>query len=117
MQLVVMAAVLGMTVLGQNCRPSCRPTNMTIHVKSCDKPQSINTVVCEGDCFQSEPVDPTVRPKQTTCHGVWSYEEKHFEGCPVGVVYPVAHSCECSMCQSTDIDCDRILRDVRSCHS
>ena len=54
--------------------------------------------------------EPTIlgdRPQQMTCSGDWAYEVKHFEGCQDGVTYPVARSCKCSMCQSSNTDCER----------
>ncbi|CAL8378834.1 unnamed protein product [Arctogadus glacialis] len=112
MQLVVMAAVLAMTWADQPCSFTCRPTPTTIAVKSCVRTESINTTMCEGQCYQEDPMDPGERPQQYTCSGDWDYEVKHFEGCLEGVLYPVARSCKCSLCQSSNTDCQRVLRDV-----
>ncbi|XP_059927299.1 gonadotropin subunit beta-1-like isoform X1 [Gadus macrocephalus] len=154
MQLVVMAAVLAMTWADQPCSFTCRPTPTTIAVKSCVRTESINTTMCEGQCYQEvstaprlnpqphpptcvcwpttiqgkdskqrrrprlmsfgrqDPMDLGERPQQYTCSGDWDYEVKHFEGCLEGVLYPVARSCKCSLCQSSNTDCQRVLWDV-----
>nr|AQU42662.1 follicle-stimulating hormone beta subunit [Merluccius merluccius] len=116
MQLVVMAALLAMTVGGQGCRFVCRPVNFTINATVCDKHRSIVTTICEGQCFQMDPIYKLYRPQQKTCNGDWSYETKHFEDCPVGFSYPVARSCNCAMCQGGNTQCEMFLDEVPTCH-
>lgn len=53
--------------------------------------------------------------EQTVCNGDWTYEVKHIEGCPVGVSYPVATSCQCAPCNSWNTYCGRFHGDVPGC--
>ncbi|XP_022054005.2 follitropin subunit beta [Acanthochromis polyacanthus] len=118
MRLVVMAAVL-MVAEGRSCGFGCRPTNISIPVESCGSVESVFTTVCSGQCYHEDPIyiGDDDWPEQQVCGGDWSYEVKHFSGCPVPVSYPVAKSCRCSMCDSGNTDCGRFDGDVPSCSS
>nr|AGS55583.1 follicle-stimulating hormone beta subunit [Anoplopoma fimbria] len=120
MQLVVMAAVLGMVAAGQDCCFSCRLTNCRIPVESCGRTVFIDTTICEGQCFNRDPVytSPQHRHEYDTCNGDWSYEVKHIDGCPDGVTYPVARNCKCNVCNPNEsTDCEGFPGDVSSCLS
>lgn len=53
--------------------------------------------------------------EQKICNGDWSYEIKHFQGCPVAVTYPVARNCKCAACNVGNTHCGRFFGDVSSC--
>ncbi|XP_017269697.1 follitropin subunit beta [Kryptolebias marmoratus] len=116
MQLVVMAALLVLAEVGHGCSFICHLKNVSIPVESCGTIKFIHTTICEGRCYQEDPiydnhVDP---PEQHICNGDWSYEVKHIDGCPVGVTYPVARSCHCTTCNTESTDCGRLHADICS---
>ncbi|KAM7424549.1 hypothetical protein PAMA_000750 [Pampus argenteus] len=123
MQLVVMAAVMALAGAQlQGCSLDCHLTNISILVESCGITESIFTTICEGQCYQEDPVyiSPYGREeseKEKSCNGDWSYEVKHIEGCPVGVTYPVARNCKCAVCNTGNVYCGRFSGDTPNCLS
>ncbi|XP_061830831.1 gonadotropin subunit beta-1 [Nerophis lumbriciformis] len=111
MQLVVMATVLALAGAMQTCSLDCNPRNVSIAVESCGKTKFVLTTICEGQCYNKDSVYevPVDVSKQNVCNGDWSYEVKHFEGCPVAVTYPVAKNCACTTCNHDDTDCGHVL--------
>uniref|UniRef100_A0A1A8SMR5 Glycoprotein hormone subunit beta domain-containing protein n=1 Tax=Nothobranchius rachovii TaxID=451742 RepID=A0A1A8SMR5_9TELE len=107
MQLVVMAALLVLAEVGQGCSVICHLKNVSIPVESCGITTLIHTTVCEGRCFYRDPIyDNNVdKPEVNTCNGDWSYEVEHIDGCPLGVTYPVARSCNCTACNTESTFC------------
>uniref|UniRef100_A0A4W6ES21 Glycoprotein hormone subunit beta domain-containing protein n=1 Tax=Lates calcarifer TaxID=8187 RepID=A0A4W6ES21_LATCA len=55
--------------------------------------------------------------EQRVCNGDWSYEVTHIKGCPVGVTYPVARNCECTVCNAGNTYCGRFPGDISTCLS
>ncbi|XP_029984533.1 follitropin subunit beta [Sphaeramia orbicularis] len=119
MQLVVMATMLAVAGAGHDCGIGCHPTNISIPVESCGSVELIYTTICAGQCFHKDPVYIGLHdwPEQKTCNGDWSYEVKHIRGCPIGVTYPVARSCQCSACNTGNTFCGPLAGDVQSCMS
>ncbi|XP_076589281.1 follitropin subunit beta [Chaetodon auriga] len=119
MQLVVMAAVLALAGAGQDCSIGCRPTNISIPVESCGSTEFVYTTICAGHCYLEDPVYMGHHdwPEQKICNGDWSYEVKYIKGCPVGVTYPVARTCQCTACNGEDTYCGRFPGLVPSCPS
>ncbi|XP_059210377.1 gonadotropin subunit beta-1-like [Centropristis striata] len=119
MQLVVMAAMLALAGAGRSCSFGCHLTNARIPVESCGRTEFIHTTICVGQCYNEDPVyiGNDDWPEQRTCNGDWTYEVKHIKGCPVGVTYPVARSCECTACDTGNTYCGRFHGDISSCLS
>ncbi|XP_049574457.1 follitropin subunit beta [Syngnathus scovelli] len=119
MQLVVMATVLALALAGtaKHCSLGCTPRNITIPVESCGRTEYVNTIICEGQCYNEDPVylSPVKETKQKVCDGNWSYEVKYIRGCSVGVTYPVAKSCQCTSCNEDYTDCGRVPWVMPSC--
>ncbi|XP_075874832.1 gonadotropin subunit beta-1-like [Nelusetta ayraudi] len=117
MQLVVMAAVLALAGAGQGCIFGCRPTNISMFVESCGSTEQVFTTICEGQCYQKDPVYRGYGdlPEQRVCNGDWTIEVTHIKGCPVAVSYPVAKSCTCTTCNSQNSYCGRFHGEVPSC--
>ncbi|XP_061671203.1 gonadotropin subunit beta-1-like [Syngnathoides biaculeatus] len=107
MQLVVMVTVLALVGVSNSCSFGCSQQGVSIPVESCGKIEYVNTTVCEGHCYNKDPVyySPVHRNKQYVCNGVWIYENKLIEGCSVGVTYPVAKNCTCTSCNGDDTYC------------
>ncbi|CAK6974923.1 gonadotropin subunit beta-1-like [Scomber scombrus] len=115
MQLVVMVAVLAMAGVGQGCSFECHPKNVSIPVESCGSTEFIITTICEGQCYHRDPVYG--QEEQQICSGDWFYDVKHFDGCPVGVTYPVARHCACTACNTGNTYCGRLPGYIPSCPS
>ncbi|XP_077569986.1 follitropin subunit beta [Stigmatopora nigra] len=112
MQLVVMATLLGLAGASKHCNLGCSLKNFKLQVTSCNKTAIINTTSCAGQCYQEDPVyySPKEQPKQNICTAKWVYEKKNIGNCPIGVTYPVAKSCHCTLCNEVETDCDRLNR-------
>ncbi|KAF7662023.1 hypothetical protein LDENG_00249080 [Lucifuga dentata] len=119
MQLVVMAAVLALAEAERVCSLNCRPTNISITVESCGSIEPVYTTICAGNCYHEDwdYISDDVVNKQKICNGDWSYEVKYIKGCPVGVTYPVARNCMCTMCDPTSTHCGRFPVNIPSCLS
>nr|BAU22084.1 follicle-stimulating hormone beta subunit [Epinephelus akaara] len=119
MQLVVMAAVLALAGAGPGCHSDCHLTSISIPVESCGHTEYIYTTICEGQCYHKDPVyiGPDDWAEQKVCNGDWTYEVKHFQGCPVGVTYPVARNCKRTACNAGNTYCGRFPGDISSCLS
>ncbi|XP_073320838.1 gonadotropin subunit beta-1-like [Pagrus major] len=117
MQLVVMAAVLVLAGAGQGCRFGCLPISVSMPVESCGSNEFIHTTICAGQCYNEDPVYISHHDwaEQRTCNGDWSYEVKHIDGCPVAITYPVARSCECTVCDTGNMDCGRFPGNIPKC--
>uniref|UniRef100_A0A4W6ETB8 Glycoprotein hormone subunit beta domain-containing protein n=2 Tax=Lates calcarifer TaxID=8187 RepID=A0A4W6ETB8_LATCA len=119
MQLVVMAAVLAVAGAGQGCSFGCHLTNISIPVESCGGTEFVYTTICAGQCYHEDPVyiGHDDWAEQRVCNGDWSYEVTHIKGCPVGVTYPVARNCECTVCNAGNTYCGRFPGDISTCLS
>ncbi|CAN9506636.1 unnamed protein product [Ophioblennius macclurei] len=122
MQLVVMVAALGLLAaarLGSGFGFGCHPRHLSISVTSCGLTKCVNTTICEGQCFQQDQnfVSPRVRVPQKICNGDWSNELTFIEGCPLGVTYPVARNCRCTLCNPVNTECERFRGASLSCLS
>ncbi|XP_077375012.1 gonadotropin subunit beta-1-like [Festucalex cinctus] len=111
MQLVVMATVLALAGASKRCSFGCSLQNVSIPVESCGKTEYVYTTICEGYCYNEDPVymSPVKRAKQYVCNGDWiTYEVKYIRGCSEGVTYPVAKNCQCTSCDEDNTDCGRV---------
>ncbi|KAM3625109.1 uncharacterized protein V6R79_006934 [Siganus canaliculatus] len=117
MQLVVMATVLALLGARQGSSYSCHPVNISIPVESCGNIECISTTICAGQCYHEDPVyiGNDDWAEQKVCSGEWSYETKHFEGCPVPVTYPVARNCKCAACNAGNTYCGRFTGRMPTC--
>uniref|UniRef100_A0A672JHU6 Glycoprotein hormone subunit beta domain-containing protein n=1 Tax=Salarias fasciatus TaxID=181472 RepID=A0A672JHU6_SALFA len=119
MQLVVMVTVVLGLLAGarRGCGFGCHPTNLSISVTSCGLTKCVNTTICEGQCYQKDLnyIRPILRVQQEICNGDWSDEVTYIEGCPVGVTYPVARNCRCTLCNPVNTECERFRGAALSC--
>uniref|UniRef100_A0A3Q2DCV9 Glycoprotein hormone subunit beta domain-containing protein n=1 Tax=Cyprinodon variegatus TaxID=28743 RepID=A0A3Q2DCV9_CYPVA len=106
MQFVVMAVVLSLAEMG--CF-SCYLRNVGIPVKGCNQTVCVQTKMCEGLCYNKDSAIEInhVAPEHEICNGEWTYAEKHVDGCPESIVYPVATKCNCTTCNIEDTECSR----------
>ncbi|XP_058237835.1 follitropin subunit beta isoform X1 [Hemibagrus wyckioides] len=126
---VAMVLLLPMLVwAGTECKARCRLTNLSITVESdeCGSYITINTTACAGLCQTQvqerayrSPMAPYI---QNTCNFKdWTYETIQLPGCAPGVdssfTYPVALSCECSLCNTEVTDCGAFSMQPNSCHT
>ncbi|XP_062375197.1 lutropin subunit beta [Sardina pilchardus] len=93
--------------------PHCELVNATVSVEKAGCPRCLvfQTTICQGHCLTKEPVykSPFSMVSQHVCtYGNFRYETVQLPDCDNGVdpsvSYPVALSCECSLC-SMDTDC------------
>ncbi|XP_073693183.1 follitropin subunit beta [Garra rufa] len=127
MRFVVMVMLLpALMRAGSECRSSCRLTNISITVESeeCGSCITIDTTACAGLCKTQDRVyrSAMMQYYQNTCNfREWTYETYEFKGCPAGAdsvfTYPVALSCECSMCNSDITDCGVLSHQMTSCNA
>ncbi|XP_077419553.1 gonadotropin subunit beta-1-like [Vanacampus margaritifer] len=111
MQLVVMATVLALAGASKHCSSGCSLKNVSIPVESCGITEWVYTTICEGYCYNEDPVymSPGKRAEQKVCNDKWTtYEVKYISGCPEGVSYPVAKDCKCNSCDEDNTDCGRV---------
>nr|BCF74550.1 luteinizing hormone beta subunit [Sardinops melanostictus] len=104
---------LSALVLPSQCFP-CEPFNTTVSVEKlgCPRCLLIQTAICHGHCLTKEPVykSPFSMVSQHVCtYGNLRYETVELPDCDNGVdpvvSYPVALSCECSLCSMDTSDC------------
>uniref|UniRef100_A0AAR2KLZ1 Glycoprotein hormone subunit beta domain-containing protein n=2 Tax=Pygocentrus nattereri TaxID=42514 RepID=A0AAR2KLZ1_PYGNA len=92
----------------------CEPINETVSVEKegCPKCLVFQTTICSGHCLTKEPVYKS--PFSTIYQHVCTYRDVRYEtvrlpDCPPGVdphvTYPVALSCDCSLCTMDTSDC------------
>ncbi|KAG9275034.1 lutropin subunit beta [Astyanax mexicanus] len=92
----------------------CEPVNETVSVEKegCPKCLVFQTTICSGHCLTKEPVYKS--PFSTIYQHVCTYRDVRYEivrlpDCPPGVdphvTYPVALSCDCSLCTMDTSDC------------
>nr|XP_033777084.1 lutropin subunit beta-like [Geotrypetes seraphini] len=109
-QLLFLAAVLS-AVQGS---PTCYLTNTTISAEKDGCPYCVTTVatICSGSCLTKDKVFKSVLSPMN--QRICTYQEIRYESirlpsCPPDVdpfyTYPVAVSCECSMCKTEYTDC------------
>ncbi|XP_015217931.2 lutropin subunit beta isoform X1 [Lepisosteus oculatus] len=93
---------------------SCEPVNETVSVEKDGCPQCLvfRTSICSGHCLTKEPVykSPLAMIYQHVCtYRDVKYETIRLPGCAPGVdphvTYPVALSCDCSLCTMDTSDC------------
>ncbi|XP_076831443.1 lutropin subunit beta [Brachyhypopomus gauderio] len=94
--------------------PPCEPVNETVSVEKegCPKCLVFQTSICSGHCLTKEPVYKS--PFSTIYQHVCTYRDVRYEtirlpDCPPGVdphvTYPVALSCDCTLCTMDTSDC------------
>ncbi|XP_017317867.1 gonadotropin subunit beta-2 isoform X1 [Ictalurus punctatus] len=94
--------------------PHCEPVNETVSVEKdgCPKCLVFQTAICSGHCFTKEPVYKS--PFSSIYQHVCTYRDVRYEtvrlpdcrpGVDPHVTYPVALSCECSLCTMDTSDC------------
>ncbi|KAK1791065.1 hypothetical protein P4O66_002107 [Electrophorus voltai] len=92
----------------------CELVNETVSVEKegCPKCLVFQTTICSGHCLTKEPVYKS--PFSTIYQHVCTYRDVRYEtirlpDCPPGVdphvTYPVALSCDCSLCTMDTSDC------------
>ncbi|XP_029621040.1 gonadotropin subunit beta-2 [Salmo trutta] len=92
----------------------CQPINQTVSLEKegCPTCLVIQTPICSGHCVTKEPVFKS--PFSTVYQHVCTYRDVHYEtirlpDCPPWVdphvTYPVALSCDCSLCNMDTSDC------------
>ncbi|XP_030628318.1 lutropin subunit beta [Chanos chanos] len=92
----------------------CEPVNETVSVEKegCPKCLVFQTSICSGHCLTKEPVYKS--PFSTVYQHVCTYRDVRYEtlrlpDCPPGVdphvTFPVALSCDCSLCTMDTSDC------------
>nr|AHK05982.1 luteinizing hormone beta subunit [Hemibagrus nemurus] len=92
----------------------CEPINETVSVEKdgCPKCLVFQTSICSGHCFTKEPVYKS--PFSSIYQHVCTYRDVRYEtvrlpdchpGVDPHVTYPVALSCECSLCTMDTSDC------------
>ncbi|XP_065114099.1 lutropin subunit beta [Paramisgurnus dabryanus] len=113
--LILLFCLIVMLVSAQSSfLPSCEPVNETVAVEKegCPKCLVFQTTICSGHCLTKEPVYKS--PFSTVYQHVCTYRDVRYEtirlpGCPPGVdphiTYPVALSCDCSLCTMDTSDC------------
>ncbi|XP_056326361.1 lutropin subunit beta isoform X1 [Danio aesculapii] len=94
--------------------PRCELVNETVSVEKegCPKCLVFQTTICSGHCVTRDPVykSPFSTVHQTVCtYRDVRYETINLPDCPPGVdpqiTYPVALSCDCSLCTINTSDC------------
>ncbi|XP_067277487.1 lutropin subunit beta [Pseudorasbora parva] len=94
--------------------PPCEPVNETVAVEKegCPKCLVFQTTICSGHCITKEPVYKS--PFSSVYQHVCTYRDVRYEtvrlpDCSPGVdphiTYPVALSCDCSLCTMDTSDC------------
>ncbi|MBN3309310.1 gonadotropin subunit beta [Amia ocellicauda] len=92
----------------------CELVNETVSVEKdgCPKCLAFQTTICSGHCLTKEPVYKS--PLSTVYQHVCTYRDVRYEtillpDCPPGVdpfvTYPIALSCDCSLCTMDTSDC------------
>ncbi|XP_048864194.1 lutropin subunit beta [Brienomyrus brachyistius] len=92
----------------------CEPVNETVSVEKegCPRCLVIQTSICSGHCLTKEPVFKS--PLSMVYQHVCTYKDVRYEtirlpDCPLGVdphiTFPVALSCDCSLCTMDTSDC------------
>uniref|UniRef100_A0AAY4DIK8 Glycoprotein hormone subunit beta domain-containing protein n=1 Tax=Denticeps clupeoides TaxID=299321 RepID=A0AAY4DIK8_9TELE len=113
MLLFVALCLLMAPVEGYLLQP-CEPVNETVSVEKegCPKCLVFQTSICSGHCLTKEPVyrSPFSMVYQHVCtYRDVRYETIHLPDCPPGVdphvTFPVALSCDCSLCTMDTSDC------------
>ncbi|XP_023655568.2 lutropin subunit beta [Paramormyrops kingsleyae] len=92
----------------------CEPVNETVSVEKegCPKCLLFQASICSGHCLTKEPVYKS--PLSMVYQHVCTYKDVRYEtirlpDCPLGVdphvTFPVALSCDCSLCTMDTSDC------------
>ncbi|XP_016373040.1 gonadotropin subunit beta-2-like [Sinocyclocheilus rhinocerous] len=112
--LLLFSLVVLLAVAQSSFLPPCEPVNETVAVEKegCPKCLVFQTNICSGHCLTKEPVykSPFSTIYQHVCtYRDVRYETVHLPDCPPGVdphiTYPVALSCDCSLCTMDTSDC------------
>nr|AEB33873.1 gonadotropin II beta subunit [Schizothorax prenanti] len=112
--LLLLFSVVVLAVAQRSFLPHCEPVNETVAVEKegCPKCLVFQTTICSGHCLTKEPVYKS--PFSTVYQHVCTYRDVRYEtvrlpDCPPGVdphiTYPVALSCDCSLCTMDTSDC------------
>ncbi|KAJ8360461.1 hypothetical protein SKAU_G00169860 [Synaphobranchus kaupii] len=113
MSMVLLTSGLLCLLVGQ-VLSICSPVDYTLYVEKpeCDFCVAINTTICMGFCFSSDPniIWPAVKQVQRGCtYQAVEYRTAKLPGCPRHVdplfSYPVAIHCICSTCNSARDEC------------
>ncbi|XP_056117872.1 lutropin subunit beta [Rhinichthys klamathensis goyatoka] len=112
--LLLFDLVVLLVVARSSFLPPCEPINETVSVEKegCPKCLVFQTSICSGHCLTKEPVykSPFSNVYQHVCtYRDVRYETVRLPDCPPGVdphiTYPVALSCDCSLCTMDTSDC------------
>ncbi|XP_016342047.1 gonadotropin subunit beta-2 [Sinocyclocheilus anshuiensis] len=112
--LLLLFSVVVLLAAKRSFLPPCEPVNETVAVEKegCPKCLVFQTTICSGHCLTKEPVYKS--PFSTVYQHVCTYRDVRYEtvrlpDCPPGVdphiTYPVALSCDCSLCTMDTSDC------------
>ncbi|CAM5131266.1 unnamed protein product [Natator depressus] len=114
LQALVLLLLAGGALGAARGRRFCRPVNATIAAEKDDCPVclTVATAICSGYCQTKEPVYKSALspvPQHVCSYGAVRYETLALPGCPPGVdpafTFPVALSCQCSLCPMESSDC------------